>query len=277
VEEFSTKLAERQYPTENRPGETLAAALNVGYRRYLGLAVHALLRSLPDAALVDVTRVVLSGRASLLAGFREEVERALEGRIRPDARITNAGEHMDKPETARKLAVVRGVANFAEGDFFHSRRPVLSTSELVLNHPLSERDATVLLPVGHPLDKGWAVTAFQEPAGDRPRTVRKRMVSRAVLEALVDGGFFRGEGEDADRLLSWSSTSLARFTVRRPYDGKVAYDVFTQAVLCEVDGESYPSMPLDPDAHTVGVRHPVHGLAENWFEQLLRRREGGGA
>jgi hypothetical protein len=271
VDEFADELSDKEYPAEHRPGQTLGEALEVGHRRYMGLAVHALLRGLPDMALKGVTRVVLSGRASMLAGFREAVENALKDRIDADAEITAAGEHMDDPDTARKLAVVRGVATFADRDFFRSRRPVLSTSELVLDHPMSEQQATVLLPVGHPLDQGWAVAAFHEPRGDRPRTVRRRMVSREVLQALVEGEYFSDRGEDADRLLSWSSTSLARFPVRPPYAGKVAFDVFTQTVLCEVDGKPYRSMSLDPGTHSGGDRHPVHGLAENWFEQLLRR------
>lgn len=265
--DLAQHLSTRQgWPVE-RDGKPLQEALALAHRRYLALAVDALVGCLPQDELLTVDQVVVSGRASLLVGFTERVRDALEERGVMGVPVDGAvGED-------RKLAVIRGVGDYvaAAGPKL-KRRPLRAGFEMVLRHA-AVGDPLVLIPAGHPLDEGWGVQAWHQPETETADArlshyVDMRLIPIDLVRRLV-----------SDHQLGWRYVDVASWSVipslgieaEPPFTARVAYDFLTLRVVGEVQGAPVTSPPGQPGKGDEGRMHPVHGLEENWFENLHRR------
>lgn len=255
------------WPDRTDEGISLERALLQAHRRYLALAVRTLLLSLPREELANVTQVVLSGRSSLLAGFRSAVRRCLrELGVQVPIRA-------DDGDRGRKLAVVRGVGAFVASTYRPQweRRPVRASFDIVLRH--SGTDELRLLPAGQPLLEGWGVAAWYQPplhSGDdaaRP-AVDMRMIPKSAIHHLQQDF----SADELEELLSWAAIPVLRLQRRAPFAARIAFDFLTLDVTLDVDGRPAPVQKRPPDTHHLafGRRHPVHKLAENWFEIFHR-------
>ena len=253
------------WPAE-REGRPIAEEIAGVYQRYLALAVRSLIRALPADEVGRLDEVVLSGRASLLVGFRETVRRTIAERG-PSLALSLA----ENPEE-RKLAVVRGVGAYVASTYGSAldRRPTRSSFEIFLRHE-NERELT-MLPAGHPLVQGWGVAAWHQPARqigrsqNRPR-VAMRLVPRAVLQQLAAEGTF--DAEALDDLLHWSILPLLRIEDKTPpYSMRLAFNFLSLDAQLEVDGQFVAVNSRSE--RSFGRKHPVHRLDDNWFELIPR-------
>lgn len=263
--EFETMVAKR--------AESLAQA----HRRYLALAAHALVRSLPRQELAQVRSVILSGRSSLVLDFRRSVQEALEeqgcGKLEP----------LSEKDEDRKLAVVKGVGAFHQAGVSDAeRRPLRAIFPVVLNRPEPGPDKDeILMKAGHPLLEGWGVVAWHQAAdgndGDVEYTIRSRLVGDEVIRDLVAKKRLRPEkeSEEAANVLKWSRMFLTRFPMKAPFSARLAYDFLSRRVTLEVDGAPVrlPVLPVDDAGGLLlGRFHPIHELQENWFETHHKER-----
>ncbi|HWM94238.1 MAG TPA: hypothetical protein VN493_26010 [Thermoanaerobaculia bacterium] len=254
------QIAEALPKELNTDKKKLIDDLTAGYRRYLGLAIHALLDCFRLEELRQVDRVVLSGRASLLLGFEEEVQSALAARGVQDAqkKVEGAGSGDD-----RKLAVLRGVAAYAGvAQSTTNRQPLRAGYELVLRRAIGRE--TRLLPIGAQLIHGWGVASWSmnpllEP-GEWP--IHVRTLPHKVIGDLIENGFFNES--DRELLVGWSSRPVLMIRGNPPFTDCCAFDFLTQKALSrrkkrveQAGGEPLPS------------QHPVHYAQENWFERFL--------
>jgi hypothetical protein len=255
----------RSFPREVG-GRSLAQALAAGHRRYLALAVHGLLGCVPVEELEQVTRVIISGRASMVMGFRASVEAAV-GRLRKDqgagVRYLVPGRDDDPTGRERKFAVLRGLHIFAGGAFYHSRRPVRATFDVILRRPINKE--LMLVAAGLPLVDGWGVRAWHHPLllegePELRHIVAVRLMPRKVLKDLVTDRHF-GE-EDEERVLDWSTVNVLRFDRPPPFSARVSYNFFNLEASGEIDGEKFHNPPPSSGRHL----HPVHNQPEDWFE-----------
>ncbi len=245
-----------------RRGRPIAEEIAGAVQRYLALAARGLIRSLPADEVARVDEVVLSGRASLLAGFRDAVRQTLAQRG-PILEPRCAEEPRD-----RKLAVVRGVGAYASSTCGSAldRRPTRSSFEIFLRHE-SGRELT-LLEAGHPVVRGWGVAAWHQPKRDPGRKATRpwvgmRLVPREVLRSLAEEGSFAPR--DLEDLLHWSVLPLLRIEdMPPPYSTRFAFNFLSLEAQLEVDGRPLPD--LDRSVGAFGRRHPVHRLDDNWFE-----------
>ncbi len=249
------------WPKE-RDGRPIAEEIARVYRRYMALAVRSLIRALPAEEIARVDEVVISGRASLLAGFRDAVRRTLNEQgpgVEPQC--------ADNPED-RKLAVVRGVGAYVASTYGSGldRRPTRSSFEIFLRH---EGDLELtLLEAGHPVVHGWGVAAWHQPTREigRSRTrpwVGMRLVPREVLRSLASEDAF--DDRDLEELVHWSVLPLLRIEDKPPpYSTRFAFNFLSLEAQLEVDGKPIPR--LDRPVKSFGRHHPVHQLDDNWFE-----------
>lgn len=259
-EQGTARIAE-DLNRENDPQkqQKLIADLTAGHRRYLGLAVHALLDCLPSEELVQVKHVILSGRASLLLGFEEEVVAALAARG-AQAKVEGAGQGDE-----RKVAVLNGVAAYArDAQSAAKRQPLRAGYELVLRRAIGRE--TRLLPIGAHLINGWGVASWSMSpmleTGEWP--IHVRTLPHRVIDGLIQKGFFTAS--DRDILVGWSSRSVLIIRGTPPFTDCCAFDFLTQKALSsrkpkpgqkEKGGEIFRS------------QHPVHYAQESWFERFL--------
>ncbi len=250
------------WPATGRGGRPIDKEIARAYERYMALGVRSLIRALPDDEVARVDEVVVSGRGSLLAGFKETVRRTVAEKG-PSVEPRCAADPED-----RKLAVVRGVGAYVASTYgsHWDRRPTRASFEILLRHE-GDRELT-LLPAGHPLLDGWGVAAWHQPArafgrGDiRPR-VEMRLVPRDVLKNLAGEGTF--DDADLEELLRWSVLPVLRIDDKNPpYSARLAFDFLSLEAQLEVDGRRIPH--LDRPESSFGRRHPVHQLDDNWFE-----------
>jgi hypothetical protein len=260
-------LSRRQGWPAERDGRPLKDALALAHRRYLALAVDALVGCLPQDELLTVDQVVVSGRASLLVGFADRVREALEEHgVRGVAVDGAAGED-------RKLAVIWGVGDYvaAAGPKL-KRRPLRAGFEMVLRHA-AMGDPLVLIPAGHPLDEGWGVQAWYQPETETADArvshyVDMRLIPIDLVRRLVKDHNLGWSYRD---VASWSVVPSLGIEAEPPFTARVAYDFLTLRVMGEVQGAPVRSPPGQPGRGDEGRLHPVHGLEENWFENLHRR------
>jgi hypothetical protein len=262
------------WPPNGRGGRPIEEEIGGAWERYMALAVRGLIRALPADEVARVEEVVLSGRASLLAGF-EEVARHEVAARGPAARAPAergpgspvAPRCRDGAEE-RKLAVVRGVGAYVSSTYGSrwDRRPLRASFEIFLRHE-DDRELP-LVPAGCPLVRGWGVAAWSQPErppgrGDvRPR-VEMRLVPREVLRGLAAEGTFGAE--DLEDLLRWSVLPVLRIDRESPpYSARLAFDFLSLDAQLEVD--SARIRELDRPESSFGRRHPVHQLEDNWFE-----------
>lgn len=250
------------WPEAGRRGRPIEQEIAGAYERYVTLAVRALIRALPEDEVRRVDEVVLSGRASLLAGFKDAVRETVAERgpaIEPRS--------PERPED-RKLAVVRGVGAFVASTFGAQwdRRPLRASSEIFLRHE-DDRELP-LVGAGSPLVRGWGVAAWSQPARGpgrsdlRPR-VEMRLVPRQVLKNLAAAGTF--DDKEVGELLRWSLLPVLRIDEKSPpYSARLAFDFLSLEAQLEVDGERVRH--LDRPESSFGRRHPVHQLEDNWYE-----------
>ncbi len=245
-----------------RGGRPIADDIARVYQRYMALAVRCLIRALPAEEVSRIDQVVLSGRASLLTGFRDTVRQTLaEHGPTLEPRCDEAAED-------RKLAVVKGVGAYVASTYGSGldRRPTRSSFEIFLRHG-SERELT-LLKAGHPLVQGWGVAAWHQPRREMGRSptrpwVGMRLIPREVLKSLASENAF--EDKDLENLLQWSELPLLRIEEQRPpYSTRFAFNFLSLEAQLEVDGRPIPH--LDRAVKSFGRRHPVHQLDDNWFE-----------
>jgi hypothetical protein len=256
----------------------LADVLADGHRRYLALAVRALLDCLPRADLDDVQKVIVSGRGSLLMGFQAQVETSLSKFRSPELPVPDivplGGGRGDRNE--RKFAVVRGVAAYAGNAHVRSkRRPIRATFDVVLQRPLEPDHEEVLIPAGYPLLDGWGVRAWHVAAGreevEAQQRVDMRLIPRRVLRGLVEDGLIT-EAE-VDDLLAWSAMPILKFGGSSPpFSARIDYDFFTLQAFAQVNGHTFPAQR--PPFTVAGQLHPVHHQSEDWFERSHTRRRG---
>ena len=245
-----------------RDGRPIADDIARVYERYMALSVRSLIRALPADEVATVDQVVLSGRASLLAGFRDAVRQTL-----AEHGPTLEPRCDDDPEE-RKLAVVKGVGAYVASTYGSGldRRPSRSSFEIFLRHG-SERELT-LLKAGHPLVQGWGVTAWHQPRREMGRSptrpwVGMRLIPREVLKSLKSEDAF--EAKDLENLLRWSELPLLRIEEQRPpYSTRFAFNFLSLEAQLEVDGQPIPH--LDRSVRSFGRRHPVHRLDDGWFQ-----------
>ena len=250
------------WPSDGRGARTLDEEIRSAYKRYMALAVRSLIRALPADEVHRIEDVVLSGRASLLAGFKDTVWREVAERgpsVEPRCE--------DDPED-RKLAVVRGVGAYVSSTYGSrwDRRPLRASFEIFLRHE-DDRELP-LVAAGCPLVRGWGVAAWNQPSrelgrGDiRPR-VEMRLVPRDVLKKLAAEGIF--DDQALEDLLRWSVLPVLRIDNQGPpYSARLAFDFLSLESQLEVDG--MPIHQLDHPESSFGRRHPVHQLEDNWFE-----------
>jgi hypothetical protein len=267
IEAIAQNVSERPEHLKTASQSLIVAGLTRGYQRYMSLAIDALLRCLLENRRFAVDRVVLSGRASLLRGFRDRVERCLE---QLDCRvpISTAGTGEDL-----KLAVLRGVNSYAYGNQPSiERRPLRAGYELVLGSGPGEE--LCLLPVGSLLVNGWGVAAWRQnttvAGGSWP--ILARSLPRRVIEKLLQNEGFGASRDEREILESWASRPVLRLTGNPPFVDCCAYDFLTQKAV------SRYGPPLDdldsPDSLAQAGRvHPVHGAQEDWFEYFLGDRQ----
>ncbi len=249
------------WPRQRR-GRPIAEEIGRAVERYLALAVRSLIRSLPADEVERVDEVVLSGRASLLSGFRDAVRQTL-----AEQGPTLEPSCAESPQD-RKLAVVRGVGAYVASTCGSGldRRPTRSSFEIFLRHE-SGRELT-LLQAGHPVVRGWGVAAWHQPERDLGRSptrpwVGMRLMPREVLHSLADEPAF--DPRDVEDLLHWSVLPLLRIEDKPPpYSTRFAFNFLSLEARLEVDGKPIPH--LDRPARSFGRRHPVHRLDDNWFE-----------
>lgn len=248
--------------TGHRGGRPIAEEIGGAYERYMALAVRALIRALPADEMKRVEEVVLSGRASLLAGFKDAVRREVAERGPAVAPRCQEGAE------DRKLAVVRGVGAYVSSTYGSrwDRRPLRASFEIFLRHE-DDRELP-LVPAGSPLVRGWGVAAWNQPIRDpgrgdvRPR-VEMRLVPREVLKKLAAEGAF--DDRALEELLRWSVLPVLRIDRESPpYSARLAFDYLALDAQLEVDGDRIHE--LDRPESSFGRRHPVHQLEDNWFE-----------
>lgn len=251
------RIAEALNPDKDPQKEKkLVADLTAGYRRYLGLAVHALLDCLPSSEIVQVESVLLSGRASLLLGFEEEVREAFSAR-KVQVKIDGAGQGDE-----RKLAVLNGVAAYAGVAQSATRRqPLRAGYELVLRGEIGQE--TCLLPIGAPLINGWGVTSWSmNPILEQyDWPIYVRTLPQRVIDGLIQRGFFT----ESDRfiLVGWSVRPVLIIHQAPPFTDCCAFDFLTQKAL------SRDSKLEQPSGKPFPSQHPVHYAQETWFERFL--------
>ncbi len=259
-------LVHNDWPAR-RHGRPIAEEIARVYQRYMALAVRGLIRALPADEVAQVDEVVLSGRASLLAGFRDAVRQTLSEQG-PSLVPQCAEDPRD-----RKLAVVQGVGAYVASTYGSGldRRPTRSSFEIFLRYE-SQRELT-LLKAGHPLVRGWGVAAWHQPVREMGRSATRpwvgmRLVPRAVLHSLESENTF--EDKDLDDLLHWSMLPLLRIEDQRPpYSTRFAFNFLSLEAQLEVDGKPIPH--LDRSIKSFGRQHPVHQLDDNWFELGVSR------
>ncbi len=247
---------------ERRGGRPIAEEIVRVYQRYMALAVRSLIRALPEDEVARIDQVVLSGRASLLAGFGEAVQQTL-----AEQGPTLVPQCAEDPED-RKLAVVQGVGAYVSSTYGSGldRRPTRSSFEIFLRYE-NERELT-LLKASHPLVRGWGVAAWHQPERGFGRSATRpwvgmRLVPRSVLESLAREDSF--DERDLEDLLSWSVLPLLRIEDQRPpYSTRFAFNFLSLEAQLEVDG--LPIHHLDRSVKSFGRQHPVHQLDDNWFE-----------
>ena len=249
------------WPAERR-GRPIAEQIARVYRRYMALAVRCLIRALPSDEMSRVDEVVLSGRGSLLAGFRDAVRETLAER--GPVLVPRCAEN----PRDRKLAVVQGVGAYVSSTYGSGldRRPTRSSFEIFLRHE-NEREL-ILLRTGHPLVRGWGVASWHQPEREMGRSATRpwvgmRLVPRAVLQSLASEDAF--DDRDLEDLLHWSVLPLLRIERQRPpYSTRFAFNFLSLEAQLEVDGRPIPH--LDRSVTNFGRQHPVHQLDDNWFE-----------
>ncbi len=263
-------VANSDWPRRRR-GRPIAEEIGRVVERYLALAARGLIRSLPADEIAQVDDLVLSGRASLLAGFRDAVRQTLseQGRtLEPSGAKAPLEPCCAEAPQDRKLAVVRGVGAYAASTYGSGldRRPTRSSFEIFLRHE-SDRELT-LLPAGHPVVRGWGVAAWHQPKRELGRSptrpwVGMRLMPRQALEALAQEQTF--ESRDLENLMYWSELPLLRIEDKPPpYSTRFAFNFLSLEARLEVDGRPIPD--LDRSVRAFGRRHPVHQLDDNWFE-----------
>ncbi len=254
-------VANGDWPAE-REGRPIAEEITRVYQRYMALAVRGLIRALPADEVARVDEVVLSGRGSLLAGFRDTVRQTLSEQ--GPSLVPRCAEHARD----RKLAVVRGVGAYVSSTFGCGldRRPTRSSFEIFLRYE-SQRELT-LLKAGHPLVRGWGVAAWHQPVRELGRSATRpwvgmRLVPRAVLRSLASDKTF--DDKDLEDLLHWSVLPLLRIEDQQPpYSTRFAFNFLSLEARLEVDGKPIPH--LDRPAKTFGRQQPEHQLDDNWFQ-----------
>jgi hypothetical protein len=257
---------EYQWPAHSPRGAAMAGALRQGYERYLALAVDALIRSLPRDEIVKVGEVVVSGRGSLLTGFKDRVRREV-ARDGPDLEPRCA-----ESDHGRKLAVVEGVGIYVASTYTAQpdRRPSRASFAIVLRHEGGRE--LELVPATNPLLEGWGVAAWHQPMSEtgelntRP-AVDMRLIPRRVLLDLERQGSF--SAPEIAQLLRWAIQPLLRLEKKAPYSARVAFDFLSLDARLQVDGNDvelprHPRKSLRP--------HPVHQFSEDWFEIFHRRK-----
>lgn len=239
--------------------------LKEGYRRFLALAVRALIRSLPIAEVGRIDRVILSGRGSLLLGFEEEVREVVKEYGIESDKVTGAGADLN-----RKLMVVQGVAEYARSPrSLEERRPRRAGHDLVLRHRLLG-DKLVLVRTGAPLLDGWAVRAWYQPGAAEPglwaSIVEAHLIPETVLSEL--DGFQDSDGL-RENLETWCRREVCQFAAHPPYVAWCTYDFLSQSFVGEVDGGPELKPRVSGPAEGLGLLHPVHLAQEDWFEYFL--------
>lgn len=264
--ERSRALATVAAQDSKKDAAGLADELGKGYARFLALAVGALIRGLPPAEIRQVNRVVLSGRSSLLLGFREEVA-AVMTEIRGDqVEIAEAASPQE-----RKLFVVRGVAEYANSPRQNvDRRPRQAGYELLLRH---SRGNIRLVRAGDFLHRGWSVTGWVQPGAGEPVArisfLETCLLSEPVLRRLEESGEFHTSDQERDALEVWCKRRIREIGARPPYAAWCAYDFLTQRSLSGI-GNDWSEEPTAPVGALEPLRHhPVHGAQEDWFEQFM--------
>lgn len=249
------------------PQSEIIAGLTRGYQRYISLAIDALLNSLLENRRFAIDRVVLSGRASLLRGFRDRVEKCLE---QLDCRVpvSPAGTEEDL-----KLAVLRGVNAYAFGNQPSiERRPLRAGYELVLGSGPGEE--LCLLPVGSLLVDGWGVASWRQnttvAGGSWP--ILARSLPRRVIEKLLQSEGFEASRDEREILESWASRPVLRLTGNPPFVDCCAYDFLTQKAMSRY-GPPLEDLEAPDSLAQAGRMHPVHGAQEDWFEYFLGDRQ----
>jgi hypothetical protein len=268
IEAIANSLHDRQRGKEHpKPLAEITAGLTRGYQRYMSLAIDAVLRCLLANRRFAIERVVLSGRASLLLGFRGRVERCLE---QLDCRvpISTAGTGEDL-----KLAVLRGVNAYAYGNQPSiERRPLRAGYELVLGSGPGEE--LCLLPVGSLLVNGWGVATWRQntmvAGGSWP--ILARSLPRHIIEKLLENEGFGASRDEREILESWASRPVLRITGNPPFVDCCAYDFLTQKAMSRYGPPLEDLEAPDVLAHA-GRVHPVHGAQEDWFEYFLGDRK----
>lgn len=253
----------KAWPQLGRGGRTIDDEIARAYERYMALAVRSLVRALPDDEVRRVDEVVLSGRASLIAGFKDTVRRTV-----AEQRGPSIEPRCEDDPVKRKLAVVEGVGAFVSSTYGSrwDRRPLRASFEIFLRHE-DDRELA-LVPAGCPLVRGWGVSAWNQPMRDlgrgdiRPR-VEMRLVPRDVLKNLAQEGVF--DEKDVGDLLRWSVLPVLRIDEKSPpYSARLAFDFLSLDARLEVDGERIRH--IDRPESSFGRHHPVHQLEDNWFE-----------
>jgi hypothetical protein len=259
-------ITKMQWPVAPN-GKPLREHLELGHRRYLALAVDALIGCLPPDELRNVTQVVASGRASLLTGFAEQVQQAFATRGLEGVPVRGSSGD------SRKLAVIRGVGDYvAAAGAKPKRRPLRAGFEMVLRYA-EVGDPMVLIPAGYPLDEGWGVRAWHQPELAAPETKRLtqyvdiRLIPMEVVRKLVE----RKELEwSYKNVCAWSVIPARGIVADPPFTAQVAYDFLTLRVHLDVEGAPVQERGA-PIGDTAGRLHPVHGMDENWFDAMQRR------
>ncbi len=268
---LATELQRKGWPPKTESGAALEEELARGFSRYLSFGVRSLVASLPGDELRCVDKVVISGRASLLRGFREAVKTVLS-----EKEVDREPKMMGDPEDL-KLAVVRGVGTFLTSTFqtHEDRRPVRSSFEIVLRH--SGTKELRLLEAGRPLIDGWGVEAWYQPLLEQEEArlrsaVEMRLIPHSVLLQLKHELKEDDLEEELKKLVEWSSVPLLRIEKAAPFSARFAFNFLTLEVLLDLDNvrQNIGERSHEPRDQAFGRRHPVHRLHENWFDVFHR-------
>jgi hypothetical protein len=236
----------------------LTSYLGLVRKRYLTLAVQGVLECLPRADLREVTAVVVSGRASLLRGFRPEVERVLKDW---EVAAASTAERDDD----RKLAVIRGVGRYAAEPGSHLRlRPMRASFEMAVRHRTGRLP---LIRTGDPLDSGWGVQAWYHPLDDHDTAddrVDVRLLPHDAIRTLAQQ---KELGWSINDLSVWSVLTTLRMEDDLPFRAAVAYDFMSRRAVGFCNGRVKEIVEGPDPGLGVGKFHPVHRQRENWFER----------
>lgn len=271
-EAMAKELITQQWP-ETVGGRPLAEELAQGLNRYLSLAVHGLLASLPAKELPKVDRVVVSGRGSLLPGFLEATGESLTHLLaslpkpKPPPPIETAGN-----DEERKLAVVQGVGTYIRSTFYSQteRQPVRSSFEVQLAH--SGHGTLELVEGGQALLEGWAVESWLHSKGTRDVRfqVELRLLPRAAVAQVKDAF----PGEALNELEGWAKMLLLRKIQKPPFCARFGINFLTLERFLEINGDRITIEGLDgaDRGQRYGRIHPVHRLHESWYDVFKEER-----